>query len=374
MLYPPKARRGCGVGMKNAALYFLLPALFTIFVPMKVENFALRLLEWYDLNGRQLPWRQTDDPYRIWVSEIILQQTRVAQGYDYFLRFVRRFPTVDHLARATEDEVLNEWQGLGYYSRARNLHAAARQVQALGRFPDDYESIRRLKGVGDYTAAAIASLAFGLPHAVVDGNVYRVLSRHFGISLPIDSTQGRKFFAALAQEMLAQDEPARYNQAIMDFGALLCTPRSPRCHQCPLADSCVALAEGTVERLPVKQHTTRIRDRYLTFIYVRYGAETLLQRRGSGDIWQGLYQPPLRETEKPMTMEDVRQWTGEAGRLTLLRDGVVHQLTHQRLHADFYLFLPDVRPDWDGQWIRETDLDQFAVPRLVEDLFRLCRE
>ena len=374
MLYPPKARHGCGVGMKNAAFCFLLPVLFTIFVPMKVENFALRLLEWYDLNGRQLPWRQTDDPYRIWVSEIILQQTRVAQGYDYFLRFVRRFPTVDHLARATEDEVLNEWQGLGYYSRARNLHAAARQVQALGRFPDDYESIRRLKGVGDYTAAAIASLAFGLPHAVVDGNVYRVLSRHFGISLPIDSTQGRKFFAALAQEMLAQDEPARYNQAIMDFGALLCTPRSPRCHQCPLADSCVALAEGTVERLPVKQHTTRIRDRYLTFIYVRYGAETLLQRRGSGDIWQGLYQSPLRETEKPMTMEDVRQWTGEAGRLTLLRDGVVHQLTHQRLHADFYFFLPDVRPDWDGQWIRETDLDQFAVPRLVEDLFRLCRE
>lgn len=338
------------------------------------NSFALRLMEWYDRHGRQLPWRQTADPYRIWVSEIILQQTRVAQGYDYFLRFVSRFPTVEHLANATEDEVLNEWQGLGYYSRARNLHAASRQIQALGHFPSDYDGIRRLKGVGDYTAAAIASLAFGLPHAVVDGNVYRVLSRHFGLSVPIDTTQGRKLFAALAQEMLPHAEPARYNQAIMDFGAIQCTPRSPRCSDCPLLDSCAARAEGKTELLPVKQRTTQVRDRYLTFIYVRHNGQTLLQRRGAGDIWQGLYQPPLCETERPMTLAEVERWVRGAGRLTVLRSGIVHQLTHQRLHADFYLFLPADRPDWEGQWVSETDLDRFAVPRLVEDLFHLCRE
>lgn len=338
---------------------------------MKTGQFPFVLLEWYTKNGRDLPWRDGHDPYRIWVSEIILQQTRVAQGYDYFLRFVRRFPTVEALAEATEDEVMHEWQGLGYYSRARNMHAAARQVVEMGGFPSSYADIRSLKGVGDYTAAAIASFAYGLPYAVVDGNVYRVLSRYFGIDIPIDSTEGRKLFSSLAQEMLVADKSADYNQAIMDFGALQCTPKSPRCLLCPLADTCQALAEGRVELLPVKQHVTRVRDRFLTYIYVRYKGETLLQKRGCGDIWQGLYQVPVRETPQPMTQAEVADWLGAYGRLTLLRTDVVHQLTHQRLHADFYLLEADRRPSCDGQWVPESQISQYAVPRLIEDFLTL---
>ena len=337
---------------------------------MNGKDFSVRLLEWYAENGRELPWRGTRDPYRIWVSEVILQQTRVAQGYDYFLRFMRRFPTVESLAQASEDEVLRLWQGLGYYSRARNLHQAARQVVAMGGFPDTYEAIRSLRGVGDYTAAAIASLAYGLPRAVVDGNVYRVLARYFGIAEPIDSTAGKRLFAQLAQEMLPSARSADYNQAIMDFGALLCLPKGARCDECPLADSCQALAEGRVGLLPVKQHVTRVRERYFTYVYVRHGGETVLQRRPSGDIWQGLYQPPMRETPAPMAPVEVEAWMGAEGPLTLLRSDVVHQLTHQRLHADFYLFEPSVRPEVDGLWIKESERDSYAVPRLVEELLK----
>ena len=335
------------------------------------SQFSLRLLDWYVENGRQLPWRGTKDPYCVWVSEVILQQTQVAQGYDYFLRFVRRFPTVEALAEATEDEVLQMWQGLGYYSRARNLHFAAKQVVEQGGFPTDYEGIRALKGVGDYTAAAIASLAFGLPKAVVDGNVYRVLSRYFGIDAPIDSTAGKKLFAALAAEMLVESRPADYNQAIMDFGALQCTPRAPRCQECPLADSCQALADGRVEELPRKAHVMRIRDRFFTYIYIRCSGETLLQRRPAGDIWQGLYQMPLLESEAPLSPREVEDRAGQYGRLTLLCTDHRHQLTHQRLHADLYLLECDCRPSINGAWIKETALDRYAVPRLVEELMKL---
>lgn len=337
---------------------------------MNVNDFSLQLLKWYERNGRELPWRGTHDPYRIWVSEVILQQTRVSQGYDYFLRFMQRFPTVEDLAQATEDEVLGQWQGLGYYSRARNLHAAARQVVAMGGFPMDYEGIRSLKGVGDYTAAAIASLAFGLPYAVVDGNVYRVLSRHFGIDTPIDSTAGKKLFAALAREMMVEKRAADYNQAIMDFGALQCVPKSPDCLSCPLADSCQALAEGRVEQLPVKEHVIRVRDRYFTYLYIKCARETLLQRRGEGDIWQGLYQVPMRETPRPMSQAEVHDWVGEYGRLTLLCTDRLHQLTHQRLHADLYLLEAVHRPPFEGIWVNETERDLYAVPRLVEELLK----
>ena len=338
---------------------------------MNTSDFSLRLLDWYAQHGRELPWRQTRDPYRIWVSEIILQQTRVAQGYDYFLRFIRRFPDVESLAAASEDQVLSQWQGLGYYSRARNLHAAARQVVALGGFPTDYEGIRGLKGVGDYTAAAIASLAFGLPHAVVDGNVYRVLSRYYGIDTPIDSTAGRKLFAALAQEMLVPSRSADYNQAIMDFGALQCTPRVPQCAVCPLADGCQALANGNVDKLPYKEHVTRVRDRFFTYVYVRCGGETLLQRRGAGDIWQGLYQMPLFESTYSLSPREVEERVGHLGRMTRLCSDHRHQLTHQRLHADLYLLETDNRPCFDGLWIQETELGSYAVPRLVQELLSL---
>ena len=318
--------------------------------------FALTLLKWFRENGRELPWRQTRDPYAIWLSEIILQQTQVKQGWDYWERFVRRWSTVEALAEATEDEVLREWQGLGYYSRARNLHYAAKQIVALGHFPDTIEEIKQLKGVGDYTAAAIGSIAFGLPAAVVDGNVYRVLSRHFGIDTPINTTEGKKVFTALAQSLLPPQEASAYNQAIMDFGAIQCTPQSPRCIACPLMETCSAFREGRVGELPVKQKTLKVKERHLTYIYVRCEGETAIHRRGPGDIWQGLWEPWLVE-QVPV------------GAL-LIRQGVKHVLTHRTIYTDFYLLevgeKPALPPDYI--WIKETELDRYAVPRLIEIL------
>ena len=318
--------------------------------------FALTMLKWFRENGRELPWRQTRDPYAIWLSEIILQQTQVKQGWDYWERFMRRWPTVEALAEATEDEVLREWQGLGYYSRARNLHYAAKQIVALGHFPDTIEEIKQLKGVGDYTAAAIGSIAFGLPAAVVDGNVYRVLSRHFGIDTPINTTEGKKTFTALAQSLLPPQEASAYNQAIMDFGAIQCTPQSPHCENCPLVETCSAFREGRVGELPVKQKTLKVKERHLTYIYVRCEGETAIHRRGPGDIWQGLWEPWLVE-QVPV------------GAL-LIRQGVKHVLTHRTIYADFYLLevgeKPALPPDYI--WIKETELDRYAVPRLIEIL------
>ena len=318
--------------------------------------FAIVLLEWFRENGRELPWRQTRDPYAIWLSEIILQQTQVKQGWDYWERFMRRWPTVEALAKATEDEVLREWQGLGYYSRARNLHYAAKQIVALGHFPDTIEEIKQLKGVGDYTAAAIGSIAFGLPAAVVDGNVYRVLSRHFGIDTLINTTEGKKTFTALAQSLLPPQEASAYNQAIMDFGAIQCTPQSPHCENCPLVETCSAFREGRVGELPVKQKTLKVKERHLTYIYVRCEGETAIHRRGPGDIWQGLWEPWLVE-QVPV------------GAL-LIRQGVKHVLTHRTIYADFYLLevgeKPALPPDYI--WIKETELDRYAVPRLIEIL------
>ena len=231
-------------------------------------SFTTTILQWFRENGRALPWRETKDAYAIWLSEIILQQTRIEQGRPYWERFMRRWPTVELLAEASEDEVLREWQGLGYYSRARNLHKAARQVVEMGGFPQTLEDIKRLKGVGDYTAAAIGSIAFGLPAAVVDGNVYRVLARHYGIATPINTTEGKREFAALAQELLPKNEASAYNQGMMDFGAVQCTPQSPQCMLCPLQETCVALREGRVGELPVKQKTLKVKERRLTYIYI----------------------------------------------------------------------------------------------------------
>ena len=253
--------------------------------------FAITLLKWFREHGRDLPWRQTRDPYAIWLSEVILQQTQVKQGCDYWLRFMRRWPTVADLAAATEDEVLRQWQGLGYYSRARNLHAAAKQVLARGGFPTTIEGLRQLKGVGDYTAAAIGSIAFDLPVAVVDGNVYRVLARHYGIATPINTTEGKHEFTALAQSLLPEAEASAYNQAIMDFGATQCTPQSPDCDTCPLQETCAAFREGRIGELPVKRRTLKVKERHLIYVYVRCNGYTAIHRRPAGDIWQGLYEP-----------------------------------------------------------------------------------
>ena len=319
-------------------------------------DFTGTILHWYAENGRDLPWRRTRDPYAVWLSEIILQQTRVAQGRAYWERFLERFPTVQDLAVAPEDEVMRLWQGLGYYSRARNLHAAAKQVVALGGFPTTLEGIRSLKGVGDYTAAAIGSIAFGLPAAVVDGNVYRVLARYFGIATPIGTTSAKKEFTELAQRLLPPDSPTAFNQGMMDFGATCCTPVNPACLTCPLQPSCQAFRTGRVELLPVKQAAAKPVERHLTYVYVRVDGAVAIHRRGPGDIWQGLWEPWLTD-EVPSEAH-------------LLVQGFKHQLTHRTLLADFYLWEPSDRPSLpDGFiWIKEAELDTYAKPRLFERL------
>lgn len=340
------------------------------------DMFATTLLEWFRKNARDLPWRHTTDPYAIWLSEIILQQTRIQQGLAYWERFMKRWPSVEALAAATEDEVLREWQGLGYYSRARNLHHAAKQIVALGSFPTTLEDIKKLKGVGDYTAAAIASFAFGLPAAVVDGNVYRVLSRYFGIDTPINTTEGKKVFAVLAQDLLPITQhqslslkgelegASAYNQAIMDFGALQCTPQSPDCMGCPLMESCEAFRSGRVGELPVKLKTLKVKERHLIYIYIRCNGETAIRRRGPGDIWQGLWEPVAPSDLSPdgEVMQHAR----------CLKKNVKHVLTHQVLYADFYLLETENRPVLpdDYIWIKESELDDYAKPRLIEILLQ----
>ena len=350
---------------------------------MTGDTFTSVLLKWYSRNGRDLPWRHTSDPYPIWLSEVILQQTRIAQGTTYWERFMERFPTVESLAAASEDEVLRLWQGLGYYSRARNLHTAAKQIVEMGGFPSSYEEIRRLKGVGDYTAAAIAAFAFGLPHAAIDGNAYRVLARYYGIATPINTTAAKKEFTALAQQLLPEGRASDFNQAMMDFGATLCMPTSPQCQKCPLAQGCDALHTHRTEMLPVKEKTVKMATRHFTFIYIRCQGETAIMRRPAGDIWQGLWQPLLIEAsgDKALTAietllaqvsnaAETKTQHGEQATLTLLQQGVKHVLTHRIIYADFYRLNTPVKPTLpDGYiWIPETHLDRYALPRLVERL------
>ena len=259
-----------------------------------MNAFSQPILLWYAEYGRDLPWRRTRDPYAVWLSEIILQQTRVAQGTAYWQRFLERFPTVESLADASEDEVLRLWEGLGYYSRARNLHAAAGQIVALGHFPDTLEEIRALKGVGNYTAAAIGSICFGIPAAVLDGNVYRVLARYYGIATPVGTTQAQKEFQALAGQLLPVDEPAAFNQGMMDFGATQCTPANPDCMNCPLQGSCNAFRTGRVALLPVKKAPAAVKERHLNYVYLRVQGCTAIRR---------LLHPP----RKPLQLRDLRR-------------------------------------------------------------------
>lgn len=378
-------------------------------------EFANTIISWFRENGRALPWRETRDPYAIWLSEIILQQTRIAQGWEYWERFMAQYPTVQDLAAAHEDEVLKLWQGLGYYSRARNLHTAAKQIVALGHFPDTLEGIKQLKGVGDYTAAAIGSFAFDIPAAVVDGNVYRVLARYFGIDTPINSTQGKKEFAALAQSLLPSSKAsdslssfspvsdfqsslslvAAYNQAMMDFGAIQCTPQSPKCLLCPLAETCEAMRSNRVAELPVKQKTLKVKTRHLSYIYIRCNGITAIHRRGEGDIWQGLWEPfnasditeatasiasaqaSLSSTKTSPSSAKLSPFKSELAAslhlsnvdgLQLLAQNVKHVLTHRILLADFYLLETEARPQLpdDYIWIKEEEIEDYGIPRLIE--------
>jgi len=369
--------------------------------------FASTIVSWFGECGRDLPWRHTKDAYAIWLSEVILQQTRIVQGQAYWERMMERWPSVEALAAASEDEVLRMWQGLGYYSRARNLHEAARQVVAMGRFPDSLKGIKALKGVGDYTAAAIACFAFGVPAAVVDGNVYRVLARYFDIDVPINSSQGKRVFAELAQSLLPQSEAVAYNQGIMDFGAMVCTPMAPRCAECPLMLSCAAFRSGRVDVLPVKLKTVKVRERHLAYVFVRCWERgdgvpmTAIHRRSKGDIWQGLWEPFNASVadERASSPEEIarmlyskcsevdgaevllRQGEGfpadmdfPAGKcdsklpvLRLVAKGVKHVLTHRILLVDFYMLDVTSRPALpDGYvWVSEEELEHYAMPKVI---------
>lgn len=348
-----------------------------------MRRIAPILLEWYARHGRDLPWRRTCDPYLIWLSEVILQQTRVAQGMEYYLRFTARWPQIGALAAATEDEVLKLWQGLGYYSRARNLHAAARTVAERfgGEFPKTYAEVRALPGVGDYTAAAICSAAYGLPHAVLDGNVFRVLSRLFDVETPIDTTAGRKAFAELAQSQLDPARPGLYNQAIMDFGALQCTPAQPGCGECPLAECCLALAAGTVAERPVKQGRTKVSDRWFNYLHITCGGKTLLVRREGRDIWRGLYEFPLMETDGPAdfmaltALPRFGELLGDAAwHLVRSVEMPRHQLSHRTIHATIHrIETPRLTPAAEALAVATEAIGDCAVPRLLERYLSKCQ-
>lgn len=335
--------------------------------------FSIEIQKWFEEYGRDLPWRKTKDPYLIWISEVILQQTRVAQGYDYYKRFIARFPTVAALAAASEDEVLKYWQGLGYYSRARNLHVAAKSIGE--QFPSTYADVLKLKGVGEYTAAAICSFAYDLPYAVVDGNVYRVLSRYFDIDTPINTSAGKKEFTALAQDLLDKKNPARYNQAIMDFGAIQCTPKSPRCEDCPLSGSCAAYLREKINFLPVKKGKIKVRDRYLYYFYLIQEEYTYIIKRTNKDIWQNLYQFPLIETEHSMSLDNILREYKESEIFVRMDNPVFqiiiedykHILSHQHLYTTLYKVFVDDKYSLPEPYvkIKNSDIEEYAIPRLI---------
>ncbi len=328
-----------------------------------------KLQDWYRQNKRNLPWRNTTDPYKIWLSEIILQQTRVAQGLPYYEAFIQNYPTVADLAVADEQAVLKVWQGLGYYSRARNLHYTARDIvqNYQGKFPDNYKDLLKLKGVGTYTAAAVASFCYQEPVAVVDGNVYRVLARFYGLDVPINTTQGKKIFAGLAQKILDRKHPALHNQAIMEFGALHCTPAQPACSNCPLSVQCVAYQTGTVAKLPVKLPKIKVKKRYLHYFVIENKEQLLLQKRQGKGIWQNLYELPLLETNQARKLKPA-----ELG--VFLKDlhidkfiinqpeVIIHKLTHQHLHIHFWhIKVAGNLP----AGILKRDLHQYPMPIVI---------
>jgi A/G-specific adenine glycosylase len=337
-------------------------------------QFSNVLINWYLTSKRDLPWRKTNDPYRIWLSEIMLQQTRVEQGMPYYFRFIEAFPSVFHLAEASQQEVLKLWQGLGYYSRARNLHDTAKYIaeECGGIFPDNYKELKKLKGVGDYTASAIASICYNEPVAVVDGNVYRVLARYFGINTPINSSAGVKEFKALATELLDKDNPSAFNQALMEFGALQCKPKNPLCVTCPFNNSCLALKENRISELPVKLKKGKIRHRFFNYLVFHSEENTTLlnQRKGKG-IWNGLYEFPLIETEKQLTSaeflmeEEFREKTGKNAVIRLYNEKpVVHKLSHQHIYACFWIIEPQKSPE---NGIPVSKIAKYPVPVLIQN-------
>lgn len=342
--------------------------------------FQQRIIHWYLLHKRDLPWRETLDPYLIWLSEIILQQTRVAQGLAYYNAFAERFPTVQELAKADEDEILRMWQGLGYYSRARNLHKTAKIVvdEFEGVFPSRYDRLLSLPGIGEYTAAAVASFSANEVQAVLDGNVFRVLSRFFGIHEAINSSKGKKVFSILANELIDHEKPAVYNQAIMEFGALQCKPMRPNCGLCPLLDGCYAFERQRVNELPVKLKKAKSRNRYFNYFVIRKGDKILINKRGSGDIWQNLHDLPLLESTRDLKMDEIQRLPefqetfGEKVTLRFISDPNKHVLSHQNIFARFYeVSEVEIKMNENEAWnyVFIKDLDKLAKSKLMVSFF-----
>lgn len=347
----------------------------TLFPPM---TFAQKILTWYSVNQRILPWRSSRNPYNIWLSEIILQQTRVVQGTPYYLKFIAAFPTVHDLAGATEEKILKLWQGLGYYSRARNLHAAAKMVvgEYGGNFPETHKELLKLKGVGDYTASAIASICFDAPEPVVDGNVYRVLARYFGVELPINSTKGIKYFKTLARKVMDAESIRDYNQGIMEFGAVQCTPKSPDCASCPLNDSCVALQKDRVQSLPVKIKKTRVRHRHFNYLFfVDADGKTLLQQRTGKGIWRNLWEFPLLESDQEIEEDAViKQLDGfsdvkKTQKIVRYNESpIIHKLSHQHLYTVFWMVKTNEVLE---NGIPLSELEKYPVPVLIAEFLKV---
>ena len=345
--------------------------------------FSSQLLKWYNTNKRELPWRQTRDPYHIWISEILLQQTRVNQGLPYYERFIQRFPNVHDLANAEEKEVLKAWQGLGYYSRARNLHHTAKVISSElgGVFPSSHDELIRLKGIGAYTAAAISSICFDEAKPVVDGNVYRVLSRFYGIDNPIDSAIGKKRFSDLAIKAMGQSPAGDYNQGIMEFGALYCKPSNPDCNNCILKSRCIARKNDLVGTLPIKSKKVKVRNRYFNYIVINGDKGSFFQIRSEKDIWQNLYEPLLIESARHLGKTEIiasEQWRrifGKKHSTNLVASGNIdHKLTHQNIRARFWksqVNSAEIPFNSSLKEIGADELSELPIPRLIEKYLEL---
>lgn len=338
-----------------------------------MDFFSSKIIKWYSQHKRELPWRNTKDPYKIWLSEIILQQTQVKQGLPYYLKFIKTFPSVSELANANEEEVLKLWQGLGYYSRARNLHFAAKQIHQAGFFPKEYKDIITLKGVGEYTAAAIASFAFKLPYAVVDGNVFRLLSRFYGIDTPIDTSKGKIEFSEIAQTLLVKKEPDTHNQAIMEFGSQMCKPKQPNCNSCPLRDECVAFANNTIHLLPVKKGKVKVKTVFFEYFFFKMNGYTLVNKRANDGIWQNMYEFPLitandlKNTEEILNHNQFESWVKGIDFSIESISEFKHILSHRKINARFWeIKCQNTLPASKFQKIKIETIDKLAVSRLIE--------
>ena len=341
---------------------------------LMLEEEQKLISEWYRQHHRRLPWRETRNPYHIWVSEIILQQTRVKQGLSYYQNFIERFPTIRSLAEAEEDDILHLWQGLGYYSRARNMHAAAKEIMGKhnGEFPNEYDKIRMLKGIGDYTAAAIASFAFDLPYPAVDGNVMRVICRLKGIKEDIGKGKTQKMLRQIAKEMMPADNPALFNQSMMEFGAMQCTAQSPECGICPVQEYCFAFRNGLVNQLPLKIKKTKVRSRWFYYLVFEKNAHVWIKKRRENDIWKNLYDFPLIESDKALHENELaeqihKQFDLEKNiRILYQSEEIKHQLSHQLLHIRFYI-IPNHSQTSPDKWERTkvAELHKYAFPEII---------